>query len=99
MKYLIVMLIAFGSCSPPQRGENAATMAPVQEWDANEKLEELGIVLPEASSCESRISRIEDARISQQEASSEHRCNRSACPKPRSGAHAEAHVPERMSRK
>ena len=49
MKYIIVILAAFVACSSPQRVDNSASMAPAQEWDANQKLEELGIVLPQAS--------------------------------------------------
>ena len=49
MKNLIFSVILLVSCNPPQRVENSASMSPQQEWDANQKVEELGISLPEPS--------------------------------------------------
>ena len=49
MNKLLVILLFVYACTPPTRVENTASFAPNQEWDANEKLEELGIELPKAS--------------------------------------------------
>ncbi len=49
MKNLIIAFVAFVACSQPQQVDNSASMAPPQDWDANKKIEELGITLPEAS--------------------------------------------------
>lgn len=48
MKKLILIAVLFAGCNAPQNQQNAS-FAPEQEWDANAKLEELGITLPEAS--------------------------------------------------
>lgn len=49
MKYLVFILMATAACSTPQRGDNVAAMVPAQEWDANQKVKDLGIILPEPS--------------------------------------------------
>lgn len=49
MKCLIVLLTVIVSCSSPQRGEDSASLLPIQEWDANQKIQDLGLTLPEAS--------------------------------------------------
>lgn len=45
----LIVLVLMVACSQPERVGNSASMGPNQEWDANQKLTELGITLPEAS--------------------------------------------------
>lgn len=47
MKYLTMILLLAAACSSPDR-VNTASLGPSQEWDVNQKLEELGITLPQA---------------------------------------------------